>query len=205
MNLRANALTPLPSAMTQSLIRLMVITACGSFSIIGLVTLVRFAGYENAWSHSFMAIGILLVFLAAIATVGFYFGLKKPIPFIDDCSLAQARFLDTLNIKYADAAILFSAALSLFIELAIIRWQSSVLPFFAFYRNFSLLACFAGLGLGYALSARDRLPLVTVLPLFAWQFAFMTFVRYVPGRSITVIPFSEQLTMGIWGHNLLYI
>jgi hypothetical protein len=70
-----------------------------------------------------------------------------------------------------------SAALSLFLELCIIRWQSSVLPFFAFYKNFSLLTCFVGLGLGYALAARDRIPLVIVLPLLAWQFGFMTIVR----------------------------
>ena len=60
--------------------------------------------------------------------------------------MAQAQFLDTLNPRYVDVAIVFSAALSLFLELALIRWQSSVLQFLAFYKNFSLLACFAGLG-----------------------------------------------------------
>src|ERR1700738_1116168 len=89
-----------------------------------------------------------------------------------------------------------------FIELGIIRWQSSVLPFFAFYKNFSLLGCFVGLGLGYALATRDRVPLVIVLPLLAWQFSFMTFVRYVPGHALTTIPFSEQLTMGSGGGDL---
>ena len=202
MNLRANAQTPLPSAMAQSLIRLMVIIAFGSFSIIGLVTVVRFAGYENASSRSFVGAAIFFICLAAIASIAFNFGLKKLLPFIDESSLAQARFLDTLNIKYVDAAILFSAALSLFIELAIIRWQSSVLPFFAFYKNFSLLAGFVGLGVGYALATRDRIPLVTVLPLFAWQFAFMTLVRYVPGLRSDYHNHSVQrrarLTMGIW-------
>jgi spermidine synthase len=205
MNLTANAQTAPSSAMAKSTIRLMVIIAFGSFSIIGLLALVRVAGNENAWSRSFVAAGIFLVCLAAIATGAFYLGLKKLVPFIDDSAQAQARFLDVLNPKYVDAAILFSAALSLLLELGIIRWQSSVLPFFAFYKNFSLLACFVGLGLGYALAARDRLPLVTVLPLFAWQFAFMTLVRYLPGRSLTVIPFSEQLTMGIEDRNLLYV
>ena len=141
----------------------------------------------------------MLVCLATIATVAFYYALKKLVPFIDASAQAQARFLDTLNAKYADAAILFSAALSLFIELGIIRWQSSILPFFAFYKNFSLLACFVGLGLGYALATRDRIPLVIVLPLLAWQFSFMTIVRYVPDHALTTIPFSEQLTMGIGG------
>jgi len=196
VNPRTNAQTVRPSAMAQSLIRLQVIIAFGSFSIIAVLPLGNFAASGEAWSASFVAQVIALVCLASVATVAFYYALKKFLPFIDDSALAQARSLDTLNVKYADAAILFSAALSLFIELGIIRWQSSVLPFLAFYKNFSLLACFVGLGLGYALATRDRIPLVTVLPLLAWQFIFMTMVRYVPGHSLTIIPFSEQLTMG---------
>jgi hypothetical protein len=116
--------------MAQSLIRLLVIIAFGSFSIIAVLPLADVARSGIAWSGSLVAQVILLVCLATIATAAFYYGLKKLVPFIDDSSLAQARFLDTLNAKYADAAILFSAALSLFIELGIIRWQSSVLPIF---------------------------------------------------------------------------
>jgi hypothetical protein len=205
VNLRTNAQTAPPSAMAQSLIRLMVIIAFGSFSIIAVLPLTFVARFDNAWAGSFVATGILLVCLATIATGAFYYALKKLVAFIDASAQAQARFLDTLNAKHADAAILFSAALSLFLELGIIRWQSSVLPFFAFYKNFSLLACFVGLGLGYALAARDRIPLVIVLPLLAWQFSFMTMVRYVPGQSLTIIPFSEQLTMGIGRRNLSHI
>jgi hypothetical protein len=125
--------------MAQSLIRLMVIIAFGSFSIIAVLPLGNVARSGKAWSGSLVAQGILLVCLATIATVAFYYALEKLLPFIDASALAQTRFLDTLNAKYADAAILFSAALSLFMELGIIRWQSSVLPFFAFYKNFSLL------------------------------------------------------------------
>jgi hypothetical protein len=163
--------------MAQSLIRLMVIIAFGSFITIAVHSLAIIARSGKAWSGSFVATGLLLICLAAIGTWAFYHALKKLAPFIDASAQAQARFLDTLNLSYADAAILFSAALSLFLELCIIRWQSSVLPFFAFYKNFSLLTCFVGLGLGYALAARDRIPLVIVLPLLAWQFGFMTIVR----------------------------
>jgi len=138
-------------------------------------------------------------------TVAFYYLLKKLVPFIETSAQAQATFLDTLDSKYADAAILFSAALSLFLELGVIRWQSSVFPFFAFYKNFSLLACFVGLGLGYALAARDRIPLVIVLPLLAWQFSFMTLVRYGPESGIMAVPFREQLTMGEDVPDLLHI
>ena len=132
MNLRSDAQTAPPSAMTQSLIRLMAIIAFGSFGTIAAHPLAIVARSAKAWSVSLVATGFLLVCVATIATAAFYYALKKLVPFIDASAQSQARFLDTLNAKYADAAILFSAALSLLLELCIIRWQSSILPFFAF-------------------------------------------------------------------------
>jgi hypothetical protein len=185
----------------------MVVIAFGSFSIIQALLLGNVLQSGKAWLGSSVSDGILMVCLAAIATAAFYYALTKFVPFIDASSQAQARFLNTLNTKYADPAILFAAALSLFIELGVIRWQSSILPFFALYKNFSLLACFVGLGLGYALATRDRIPLVIVLPLLAWQFGFMTILRYASESFITTIPFYEQFAMGAgvfneWSHIL---
>ena len=124
MNSIAGAHTAAPSAMVKSLIRLMVITAFGSFGIIQALFLVLQPA--KAWSGSFAAAGILMVCVAAIAATAFYYALKKLVPFIDASAQEQARFLDALNTKYVDAAILCSAALSLFMELGCIRWQSSV-------------------------------------------------------------------------------
>ena len=199
--------TASPSVMSRSLLRLTVVTAFGSFGIILALLSGDVLRSDQAWLGSFAADGILMACLAAIATAALYYALKKIAPFIDASALAQARFLDTLNLKYADAAIVFAAALSLFMELGCIRWQSSVLPFFALYKNFSLLACFVGLGLGYALATRDRIPLVIVIPLLAWQFSFTTILRYAPDSVLTTIPFSEQLSMGVegfgeWSHIL---
>jgi SAM-dependent methyltransferase len=60
----------------------------------------------------------------------------------------------------------------------------------------SLLACFAGLGLGYALAGRSRIPLVLVIPLLGWQFVFMMMIKLFPG-FFDIIPFREQLSMGV--------
>jgi hypothetical protein len=106
--------------------------------------------------------GAMLTGAASTATWGLFRVLRKLTPVLDANALAQAHFLDTLDPRSVDLAVAFSAALSLFLELALIRWQSSVLEFLAFYKNFSLLACFAGLGLGYALAARTRVPLLMV-------------------------------------------
>jgi hypothetical protein len=54
------------------------------------------------------------------------------------------------------AEIAGGAALSLFQELAVIRWQGTVWEFFAFYKNLGLLSCFAGLGLGACSARRFR-------------------------------------------------
>ncbi len=204
MNLRQSAQTAPRSAMAHPLVRLLVIIALGSFGILAGLPLANIAALDKTSPLSFAAQGFGLVCLAMIMTVAFRYALKRIVPFIDAGASAQASFLDGLDAKYSDVAILFSAALSLFIELGIIRWQSSVLPFFAFYKNFSLLACFLGLGVGYALATRDRIPLVIVLPLLAWQFAFMTVVRYAPGRAITATPFTEQLAMGTNSGRLSY-
>ncbi len=173
------------------------IIALGSFCIIAFCQSTIMAGSGKASQVWYEIAFVLLMCFATIAAEVFHYSLKKLAPFLDASARSQAMFLDMFNDKYADAAILFSAGLSLFLELGIIRWQSSILPFIAFYKNFSLLACFAGLGLGYALAARDRIPIVIVLPLLAWQFGLMTYIRYLPGINLRISPFREQITMGV--------
>jgi spermidine synthase len=194
--------------MLRSFRRLLLVVGFGSFIILlALPLAVRFrmvgaalsfagnGGARSLLNPGLLFEGFLLMCVAVGASAALYYLLRKIEPFLDDDALAQARFLDTFDRRYVDAAIIFSAALSLFLELALIRWQSSVLEFLAFYKNFSLLACFAGLGLGYALAARPRIPLLLVLPLLAWQFVFMMITRLVP-KLFHVIPFREQLAMG---------
>lgn len=81
----------------------------------------------------------------------------------------QVAFIDALPDRWIDRAIFGSAALSIFLELAMIRWQTSEYMVLTFYKNFCLLACFAGLGLGYALAERRSIALIAVIPLFVWQ------------------------------------
>jgi SAM-dependent methyltransferase len=114
----------------------------------------------------------------------------------------QASFLDSLPSTFLPLATPAVAGLSLFLELAVIRWQASVFEFFAFYKNFSLLGCFAGLGIGYAMSRnREGVPLCLAIPLLAWQFSLLIFLRrgmpYGQSYSLQMIPFREQLNMGL--------
>jgi spermidine synthase len=67
--------------------------------------------------------------------------------------------------------------LSLFMELLMIRWISSEVRIFAYFKNFVLIACFLGFGLGCYLSRRKinlllmlvPLTVLTVLIQFPWR------------------------------------
>lgn len=58
-----------------------------------------------------------------------------------------------------------ASALGLYLELLMIRWVSSEIRMFAYFKNFVLIACFLGFGLGCYLSRRRVNILATLLPL----------------------------------------
>jgi spermidine synthase len=143
--------------------------------------------------------------LLALAVVGALIWLSGRLlrrirPALDRISEEQTRFLDRLNSRWIPMAIAVSAASSLFLELAVIRWQGSVWEIFAFYKNFGLLSCFAGLGLGYALGRNHQLPLLLALPTLAWQMLLLILLRHgMPDaslKSFMVTPITEQMNMG---------
>jgi spermidine synthase len=55
-----------------------------------------------------------------------------------------------------------SSFLSLFLEMLMIRWISAEIPVFAYFKNFILIACFLGFGLGCYFSRR-RINVVAIL------------------------------------------
>ncbi|MCH7910551.1 MAG: hypothetical protein IIB38_13165, partial [Candidatus Hydrogenedentes bacterium] len=116
-------------------------------------------------------------------------------------SEAQAEFTDTVSPQFIGPAIVISAGLSLFLELAVIRWQVSIIPLLAFYKNFGILSCFAGLGLGYALAQRKTIPLLFVIPLFGLQILSQLFLKFALGADLladtVASPVIEQVNMGV--------
>ena len=126
------------------------------------------------------ALGLLS--LAAALWIGAKIGRLDRV--LETLGEAQARFLDELPGSRVPLAIVVSAGASLFLELAIIRWHGTEWEVFAFYKNFSLLGCFLGLGLGYALAGQPRIPAVAVLPLLAFEVAYLLVLRHaVPGTG----------------------
>ena len=119
----------------------------------------------------------------------------------------QTAYLETITGSTLSVAIAGSAALSLFLELAVIRWQGSIFEFFSFYKNYGLLACFAGLGLGYSLSRRDDGGILLNLTpaLLVWQFGLLIFLRFgllQSSESFATVPFENN---SAWGCQLPHL
>ena len=187
--------------MTRSFLRLLLISLAASALVPLIVTAGNYTSDGGTLPLMFFVKGAAYLAILTVVMVLVSGFLLRYEPLIDTNARLQAEFLDTLPSQYLNLAIFGSAALSLFAELAVIRWQASVFEFFAFYKNFSLLSAFVGLGLGYALANRDRIPLIFVIPIFAWQFGIMTAIRFGLSperlRSLSVLPFREQLNMGV--------
>jgi spermine/spermidine synthase len=195
--------------MTADFLRAVRIAVFGS-TLLPLITTLCSAWLLPSPEHQVRMRELLLhVLMIAVLNVAVTLALARAAAVFDQWSRAQAEFLDALPVRRLDLAIVAAAALSLFLELAVIRWQGSVFELFALYKNLGLLACFAGLGLGYALAGRERLPLFATLPLLAWQMLLLTDLRHgLPGapietngyswrvQSLLATPFPEQRNIG---------
>jgi spermidine synthase len=147
------------------------------------------------WAPVLIGAGVVGIFCLWLSRV-----IRRAETWLARAAELQAGTFERIPERWASTAIAVSAGVSLFLELAIIRWHSSEWEIFALYKNFSLLACFLGLGLGYALARRDRIPLTLVLPLLAFQFAYLVALRHgAPANllfSLRATPITEQLNMG---------
>jgi spermidine synthase len=180
--------------------RLLTLILLGSL-LLPIVTLIS-SQFINDRAHLFLSIRVygFCAAGACLGTIAVRYFLGRIEPTLQRAAAAQADFLQNFSDNYVNGAIFTAAAISLFAELSIIRWQATVFPFFALYKNFSMLACFAGLGLGYAL-ARQVVPLFFTIPLFCWQFILLIGMRYGLSEkqleSLFLSPFREQLNMGL--------
>ena len=97
--------------------------------------------------------------------------------------------------------IVLVTMVSLLLELVMIRWLASVFPVFSFFKNFTLLACFLGLGAGYAVSDKQPCAPALVLPMLALFVLVITLLRYDVGATTDIfsgLPMQEQTSISIW-------
>lgn len=93
---------------------------------------------------------------------GLYAAHPKGVQLLGQRWAAKLDFAPALLGGFSDLRLILVSALGLFLEMMMIRWVSSEIRIFAYFKNFVLIACFLGFGLGCYLSRRrwNALPLV---------------------------------------------
>ena len=170
----------------------------------------------NAWTSGrkffdIMAFGIGGLVLGGLA----WRGLTRPSIAWETASEDQVRWVEELPTRLVGPAILGGAALSLILELAVIRWHGTAFELFSYHKNLSLLACFLGLGLGYALARAPRIPLAATPLLLAFQVGLLLLLRHGLGASrrssLNWLPIREELSVWtpggtyFWDYSAIYL
>lgn len=88
--------------------------------------------------------------------------------------------------------LILITSLSLFLELAVIRWVSGEVQIFSYFKNLPLLAAFLGLSIGFAQVGKGRDFLRTFAPLLAILTALVIAFRISAFRRGTIIPGDEE-------------
>ena len=144
--------------------------------------------------ETFDAVNFLMTFprvllgVAALLVIFYPPWIARPIERQIDVmgSLFEAGYAKS-NTKKKIALIVLVTMVSLLMELVMIRWLASLFPVFSFFKNFTLLACFLGLGAGYAVAEKQPCAPALVLPMLALFVGVITLLRYDVGsiqRSI---------------------
>jgi SAM-dependent methyltransferase len=117
--------------------------------------------------------------------------------------LEFTRAIDELPIARLGLWTALAAGLGLYLELVIIRFHASCFQVFAFFKNFSLLSCFLGLGIGYVLNRARPLYLPLMLPLLAVQVIFLHLLRYTSIGDELHNPIPEYMALGLGNSSTL--
>lgn len=108
----------------------------------------------------------------------------------------HSEFIDRIPANWTRTAIFAASALTMYVEMVIVRWHASCFHAFAIFKNVSLLSCFLGLGIGYGLSSRKRIALAAFLPLLAFQVVLFGVLSMTNLGGRRINPVAEQLVMG---------
>ncbi|HEX3581432.1 MAG TPA: methyltransferase domain-containing protein [Thermoanaerobaculia bacterium] len=102
--------------------------------------------------------------------------------------------------RFSWAGLVLSSVAGLYLELLLIRWISSEIRIFAYFKNFVLIACFLGFGIGCYLSRR-AVRLATILVPLLVLTAFISVPLRAIRQLIAVLPLllGSSSEMQIWG------
>src|SRR6201996_5781389 len=183
----------------------------GSLVFVYALLAVRLFLDGNSFELADWALIVLRVLLGAAALVMMLYPawLARPLEREIDLmgSLFEGEFVKASTQEKIRLIVLVTMV-SLLLELVMIRWLASVFPVFSFFKNFTLLACFLGLGAGYAVSEKQPCAPALVLPMLASFVGVITLLRYDVGANTAVfsaLPMQEQTSISIWMDRLNWL
>src|SRR5947209_4065109 len=102
-----------------------------------------------------------------------------------------------INLGASKSRLLLVSATALYTEVVLIRWMSAEIRMFAYLKNFTLFACFLGLGLGMMKPLRERAGKLLATPIAA----IVLILAFAPQLRLTRLFFPDA---GVyqWGGNL---
>src|SRR6476661_2850613 len=150
----------------------------------------------ETFTHSFVSLTLLFL-MSALAVVVVYRVFPRR---------GSARTASRLEVSPQDLGaftyrqLILVSVLSLFLEMLMIRWVSSEIRIFAYFKNFVLVACFLGFGLGCYL-CRRRVQLMA-LTMSLLLLAVILKAPFSPLRStINALPqlLGASVEVHVWG------
>ncbi|MEK7790430.1 MAG: hypothetical protein AAB309_02255, partial [Deltaproteobacteria bacterium] len=133
--------------------------------------------------------GIVIgAFLSFVSLFRYFFSEKIALYFEENRESVSKKVWE----KYVD--LLLISFVSLFAELLIIRWLSTEMRIFAYFKNIALISCFLGLGLGVALWKRRE---VSVYTFPFWFCLFGLTATFLGPRMVFLNPAGAEDY--IWG------
>jgi spermidine synthase len=111
----------------------------------------------------------------------------------------QSACIEQLARAQTRWAVVLASAAALYVEMVMVRWHATCFHAFAIFKNVSLLSCFLGLGIGFALSGKERIGLGRFLPLLTLQTVLFGILSCTNLGGRIVNPVSEQMIMGKGG------
>src|SRR5258708_22765231 len=177
-----------PRNPNRSLVHIFCVSLCGLLFVYSTIAVYGLVALENinATELATGAVGVGFGFLGLGLLFG-WGGLAEPLE--RQVGLMGASFeadYANLSTKTKIRSIVLVTMLSLLLELVLIRWLASAFPVYSFYKNFTMLACFLGLGAGYAVAERQPCAPALVLPMLALFVGVITLLRYDTGAAYLI-------------------
>lgn len=151
---------------------------------------------ESVW-HSFSSL-ISLLLISALSVLLVYRVFSRLRATTGTPGRLEIRVEELGGFGYGQLVLISS--LSLFVEMLMIRWVSSDIRIFAYFKNFVLVACFLGFGLGCYLCRRRVQLAALIAPLL-----LLTVILKAPisplRRSIAALPqmLGASVEVHVWG------